>query len=276
MNSLKSDSTICRLLRWEGSMRTSLHHHHQRRQRKNQLMLGKNRPRTTWKRKRPKALLPPKRHPEKPLIRQHQLQKQLTRHAILSGAVWRKIWLVQSDPVNHHHISVMTLKPYRIWHKTTIHICKTCTMSWNRGQQTFTTEKKSPIILRYLTKTVFHLTGSREIFSVVLQTHVRLTESQNSRKFSNKVINLPFGWTLSVFQPLSVRVILRIHCDSIVRMGITFSFLSTKSRRLTRSYSIQMLRKSVLRYWTRSIGVENVARPTTKSDRFVDRRISSF
>ena len=84
MNSLRKGSTICRLLRWERSTSTSLHHLHQRRQRKIQPK-DANRPRATSLEERliaqQKILTPPR----KPMIQQHQRQKQLTRHAILSG-----------------------------------------------------------------------------------------------------------------------------------------------------------------------------------------------
>ena len=52
-------------------------------------------------------------------------------------------------------------------------------------------------------------------------------------------------------------------------MDTTFSFQSTRSPRLIKSYWLQMLRISPLRYWTRSTGAVNAARPTVKSSRSV-------
>ena len=244
-------------------------------------MLASNQSNNSKTIKRPQGNQRKARLPRKPLTLQPQLQSQITRRLIQSGPIWRKIWLAKNVIGSSlHHIIAVTPNLFRTWHPTTIRIWLTCSMSksknWKGGEETITWRRLSPRISRYLTKTVSHPIGSSRIFSLALLTNVRLKESQNSRNFSSKESNLLYGWTQSVSQTLSVRVIQRTLCDLIVKMGITFSFLSTKSPRLTRSYSIQMLRSSLLRYWTRSAGVESVARPTIKSNRSVDRGTWSF
>lgn len=161
----------------------------------------------------------------------------------------------------------------RIRYQPIIRICQVCMTSWEKEEEMIPEQRTFRMTLRYLTKIVCHPIGTQKVFSLALQlANVRQNERINSRNFSKRENNLPPGWTLSASLTPFRRVTKRIHFALRVRMGITFSCQSTKSQRLIRSYSVQMLRISHLRYWTRSTGVESAARSTSKSSRSAEPR----